>query len=98
MDENVEIRALRDIVDGFNKQAVAIPIIALRFLELEGDFTKEEIEEAVALYKDIVATKFSGRNITVCQVATFHALAELILQARELRVKKPVVDNNPSYG
>jgi hypothetical protein len=100
MDEDVEIRALRDIVDGFNKQALAIPTIALRFLELEGHFTKEEVADSMELYKDILTTKFSGRNLTVCQVAAYYALAELVLQVRESQtreIQKPM-DHDRSYG
>jgi hypothetical protein len=102
IDSDVEMKALRQIVDGFNKQAVAIPTIAMRFLNLEGDFTKEQVEEAVALYKDVVETKLSGHNITVCQVAAFHILADLVLQAMDARqkqeVKKPAVERNPAYA
>jgi len=101
--DEVEMQALQAIVDGFNKQAVGIPAIVLRFLELEGTFTKEQVDESVALYKDVLATKLNGKNLTVCQVAAFHVLAELVLQVTESRqreaqqVKKPV-EPNIAYG
>jgi len=103
-DSDVEMVALRQIIDGFYKQGVAIPTIAIRFLNLEGKFTKEQVDEAVALYQDILATKLKGHNLTVCQVASYHILAELVMQARESVQKEAVAqqakkeERNPAYA
>ena len=101
VEDKVEKQALRDIVDGFNKQGIAIPTIAMRYLELEGEFTKEQVTEAEDLYKDILLTKLKGHNLTVCQVAAYHIIAELVLQVKESLIKqdlKKPVERNPSYG
>ena len=95
---SIEMAALRDIISGFNEQSIGIAPIHLRYLELEGEFTPEDAEEAVTLYKEVMETIMAGHNLTVTQLAAYYILSELVLQRKDAvlqsvqSVAKPGID------
>lgn len=85
--KDVEKITLIELIVGFEHQCIAMPAMAERMLKLEGRFTKKEFAEAKKMFKDIMATKVDGRNLTVCQLASMYLVAELSLQ----RLASPVL-------
>lgn len=102
-EEEIEKLALSGIIEGFNKQSISIPSIAMRFLELEGKFSEEEAKQAIELYQKAVKEIMDGKNLTVCQLAAYHLLAELNLQRKANAIEKiekpaPVITDMAYHG
>uniref|UniRef100_A0A6M3LS69 Uncharacterized protein n=1 Tax=viral metagenome TaxID=1070528 RepID=A0A6M3LS69_9ZZZZ len=81
--QNVEKLALGNIINGFNNQSLGMPSIYLRFLEIEDEFTEEDIKESMDLYQDIMKSKTAGHNLSIAMLAAYYIIAELTLQHRE---------------
>jgi hypothetical protein len=79
--EEFEKMSLSGIIDGFSKQSVVMPTIAMRYLELEGGFSEEQAHEAVETYKHVMKEVMDGKNLTICHLAAMLILAELNVQA-----------------
>ncbi len=95
---DTERRTLHNVITGFNKQAVSMPELALRFLELEGLFTKEDIAQSEKLYYEIIDEHLKGKNVMICQLAIFYVLADLIIQANSQKTSITKNDNNNGYA
>lgn len=91
--QNIEMKSLGNIIGGFCDQSIGMPIVYLRFLKLDGEFTLEDTQEAIALYKTIMKNILSGHNLTVTQLACMYVLSELVLQRKDalLDSTQPVI-------
>ena len=79
----MELLTLGTVIDGFNVQAMGMPLLYARFLELEGSLDRPELDQAVELYQDIMKSKAAGLNINVVYLAAYYILAELGMQKKE---------------
>jgi hypothetical protein len=61
----------------------------MRFLELEGKFSEDKAKQAIELYQKAMKEIMGGKNLTVCQLAAYHLLAELNLQRKANAIEKP---------
>ena len=84
---SVEQASLANIITGFNEQSIGMPSIFLRYLELEGELTTEEAEEAFTLYEKTIESIMGGHNLTVTQLAAYYIMSELVLQRKEAMVQ-----------
>lgn len=78
--KDIEKITLIELIVGFEHQCIAMPAMAERMLKLEGRFTKQDFTEAKEMFRDIMATKVDGRNLSVCQLASMYLAAELSMQ------------------
>ena len=93
--EQLEKDALNRIIHSFNYQAVAIPILKLRALEIENAIDPEQAEASLRLH-EALKNLIHGEDDTVKELAVYYLLAELNTTPGEpIAIKQEVV---PGYG
>lgn len=78
--QDIEQASLAAIISGFNKQSLGMGRIMLRYLELNGEFSQEDAEEALQISEDTMKNIMNGKSLTVAQLAAVNTVAELTLQ------------------